>query len=146
MFFLTFSLSFLTYFYFFFISRTMDRGTKSWTSGSLKILLYLKGEGVRIVPCLLQQGLVHGAQLGLVALRVDLYLLEPDVLPEAQAHHIQVLTAITEGTGQLYESCNMPTFAHLSPGLYPVQADQKEVFFITFSVTKICCVHLDDTI
>lgn len=66
---------------------------------------YLKSEGIRVVPGLLQQGLMHGAQGGLVALRVDLDMLDPDILPEAQAHHIQVITTITEGTGQLDKHC-----------------------------------------
>lgn len=48
---------------------------------------------------------MHGVQGGLVALRVDLDMLDPDVLPEAQAHHIQVITTITEGTRQLHEHC-----------------------------------------
>lgn len=48
---------------------------------------------------------MHGAQAGLVALRVQLETVEPDVLPEAQAHHIQVVTTITEGTGQLHKHC-----------------------------------------
>lgn len=48
---------------------------------------------------------MHGAQGGLVALRVDLDMMDPDILPEAQAHHIQVITTITEGTGQLDKHC-----------------------------------------
>lgn len=64
---------------------------------------YLKGEGVRVVSGLLQQGLVHGAQAGLVALRVELDAVQPDVLPEAQAHHIQVIATVAEGTRQLHE-------------------------------------------
>lgn len=49
---------------------------------------------------------MHGVQGGLVALRVDLDMLDPDVLPEAQAHHIQVITTITEDTRQLHEHCD----------------------------------------
>lgn len=64
---------------------------------------YLEGEGIRVVSGLLQQGLVHGAQAGLVALGVKLDALEPDILPEAQAHHIQVFATIAEGTRQLHK-------------------------------------------
>lgn len=46
---------------------------------------------------------MHGAQAGLVALGVELDALEPDILPEAQAHHIQVFTTVTEGTRQLHK-------------------------------------------
>lgn len=70
---------------------------------------HLKSERVSVVPGLLQQGLVHGAQSGLVVLRVDLDMLDPDVLPEAQAHHIQVVTTIAEGTCQLHKHCQRTT-------------------------------------
>ena len=66
---------------------------------------YLESERIRVVSSLLHQGVVHGGQGGLVALGVDLDLLDPDVLPEAQAHHIQVVTTITEGTCQLHKHC-----------------------------------------
>lgn len=49
---------------------------------------YLESERIRVVSSLLHQGVMHGGQGGLVALGVDLDLLDPDVLPEAQAHHI----------------------------------------------------------
>lgn len=64
---------------------------------------HLKGERVGVVSGLLQQGFVHGAQAGLVALGVELEAAHPDVLPEAQAHHIQVIAPVTEGTGQLHK-------------------------------------------
>lgn len=48
---------------------------------------------------------MHLAQSGPVGLRVDLDTVDPDVLPEAQAHHIQVVTTITEGTCQLHKHC-----------------------------------------
>lgn len=69
------------------------------------MLPYLERERICVVSSLLQQGVVHGAQGGLVALGVDLDMLDPDVLPEAQAHHIQVVTTITEGTCQLHKHC-----------------------------------------
>lgn len=64
---------------------------------------YLKGERVRVVSGLLQQGFMHGFQAGLVALGVELVAVQPDILPEAQAHHIQVFTTVTEGTRQLHK-------------------------------------------
>lgn len=64
---------------------------------------YLKGERIRVVAGLLQQGFVHGAQAGLLALGVELEAVQPDILPEAQAHHVQVIAAVTEGTGQLHK-------------------------------------------
>ena len=72
-------------------------------------LPYVEGERVGVVPGLLHQGVVHDAQLGLVALRVDLDLLVPDVLPERQANHVQVLAAVAEGAGQLREHCHRQT-------------------------------------
>lgn len=64
---------------------------------------YLKGERIGVVSGLLHQGFVHGAQAGLVALGVELEAAQPDVLPEAQAHHIQVITTVTEGARQLHK-------------------------------------------
>lgn len=48
---------------------------------------------------------MHVAQGRLVALGVDLHVLDPDVLPEAQAHHIQVIAPVTESTRQLHKHC-----------------------------------------
>ena len=79
------------------------------TSVCAEALPYVEGERVGVVPGLLHQGVVHDAQLGLVALRVDLDLFVPDVLPERQANHVQVLTAIAEGAGQLHEHCHQQT-------------------------------------
>ncbi len=73
------------------------------------VLSYIKSESMCVVSGLLQQRIVHGSQCGLVALRVDLHVLDPDVLPEAQAHHIQVITAVTEGTCQLHKHCRHMT-------------------------------------
>lgn len=64
---------------------------------------YLEAEGIRVVSGLLQQGFMHGTQAGLVVLGVDLDAVQPDILPEAQAHHIQVFTTVTEGTRQLHK-------------------------------------------
>ncbi|TNN64263.1 hypothetical protein EYF80_025514 [Liparis tanakae] len=58
----------------------------------------LQGHGAR-------QGVVHFGQSGLVALRVDLDVRDPDVLPEAQAHHVQVVGAVPEGARQLHKHC-----------------------------------------
>lgn len=69
------------------------------------VMSYLKGERVRVVSALLHQSVVHVGQSGLVALWVDLDLMDPDVLPEAQAHHIQVVTTVAEGTCQLHKHC-----------------------------------------
>lgn len=66
---------------------------------------HLKGEGIRVVPSLLQQRVVHAAQGRLVAVRVDLDLLDPDVLPEAEAHHVQVVAAVAESARQLHKHC-----------------------------------------
>lgn len=74
-----------------------------YTTSSQISRLYLKGERVRVVSGLLQQGLVHGTQAGLVALGVELGAAQPDILPEAQAHHIQVIATVPEGTRQLHE-------------------------------------------
>lgn len=67
------------------------------------LVTHLKGEGVSVVPSLLQQGFVHGAQSRLVALGVDLNVGDPDVLPEAQTYHVQVVAAVTEGTHQVHK-------------------------------------------
>lgn len=70
---------------------------------------YLKAERVRSISGLLQQGFMHGGQSGLVTLRVDLDVLQPDVLPEAQPDHIQVITTVPEGARQLHENCKQRT-------------------------------------
>lgn len=75
---------------------------------------YLKGEGIRVVPSLLQQRVVHAAQGRLVALRVDLDLLDPDVLPEAEAHHVQVVAAVAEGARQLHKHCAGDTIRYFT--------------------------------
>lgn len=91
--------------------------TCGWTGWSLKPVsghvAYFKSESMRVVSSLLQQGVMHGAQGGLVALRVDLDVLDPDVLPEAQAHHIQVVATIAEGTRQLHKHCQ-----HITVGAF----------------------------
>lgn len=56
-----------------------------------------------VVPSLLQQHVVHGAHCRLVVLRVDLDVLDPDVLPEAEAHHVQVVAAVAESARQLHK-------------------------------------------
>lgn len=66
---------------------------------------YLKGEGIRVVPSLLQQHVMHAAQRRPVVLRVDLDMLDPDVLPEAEAHHVQVVAAVAERARQLHKHC-----------------------------------------
>lgn len=66
---------------------------------------YLKSERICVVSSLLQQGVMHVVQGGLVVLRVDLDTLDPDVLPEAQAHHVQVIATVAEGTRQLHKHC-----------------------------------------
>lgn len=81
----------------------------------LDIVSYLKSERICIVSSLLQQGVMHVVQGGLVVLRVDLYTLDPDVLPEAQAHHVQVIATVAEGTRQLHKHCgthiiDLPSF------------------------------------
>lgn len=48
---------------------------------------------------------MHGAEGGFVVLWVELVVVDPDVFPEAQTHHVQVIAAVTEGTGQLHEHC-----------------------------------------
>lgn len=40
-----------------------------------------------------------------MAVRVDLDLLDPDVLPEAEAHHVQVVAAVAESARQLHKHC-----------------------------------------
>lgn len=46
---------------------------------------------------------MHAAHCRLVAIWVDLDMLDPDVLPEAEAHHVQVVAAVAEGTRQLHK-------------------------------------------
>lgn len=88
---------------------------------------------------------MHGAQAGLVALRVELETVEPDVLPEAQAHHIQVFTTITEGTGQLHKHCQQ--YRSIRSLTSPDDSNWKRgVCYVTFSVSKIFGVQLYNTI
>lgn len=82
------------------ITLRWKRRSYSWR---LLTPTYLKGEGIRVVPSLLQQHLVHAALGRFVALRVDLDLFDPDVLPEAETHHVQVVAAIAEGARQLHK-------------------------------------------
>lgn len=104
---------------------------------------YLKGEGIRVVPSLLQQHLVHAVLGRLVALRVDLDMLDPDVLPEAEAHHVQVIAAIAEGARQLHihwpetKLVILPSHNNIS---------EATAASPTFPVSKVFCVQLDDAI
>lgn len=97
---------------------------------AFKPFTYVKGEGVRVVARLLQQGVVHLAEFRLGAVGVQLVLREPDVLPEAQAHHIQVLAAVTEGTCQLYENCPHKT-RHLL-FIQVTQQSKKYIFLLCY--------------
>lgn len=88
---------------------------------------------------------MHGAHSGLVALGVNLDVLDPDVLPEAQTHHIQVITTVTEGTRQLHKHCG-----HINRFLILLLSRQTtqlwkgmELFYdVTFSLSKIFGVQL----
>lgn len=69
-----------------------------------KVYGNVESEGMALLSCLLEQAVMHGSEGGfVVSSRVQLEVLEPDVFPEGQSNDIQVLTAITESTGQLHK-------------------------------------------
>ena len=55
-----------------------------------------------LVSTFLQEGILHGGVGWLAVPRGRVYLetLDPDVFPEGQAYHIQVIATIAEGQGQ----------------------------------------------
>lgn len=93
---------------------------------------------------------MHVAQGRLVALGVDLHVLDPDVLPEAQAHHIQVIAPVTESTRQLHKHCPHTTAGllfHCCASLTPVHdSTLRALCDVTFSVSKVFCVQLYDAV
>lgn len=95
---------------------------------------------------------MHGGQSGLVALRVDLDMLDPDVLPEAQTHHIQVVAAVAEGTCQLHKHCqhiivdSVFRYEFLMTRLGRVLKESGSFLDVTFPVSEVCWVQLDNTL
>lgn len=69
---------------------------------------------------------MHGAQAGLLAVGVELEAVQPDILPEAQAHDVQVITTVTEGTRQLHEDCTQ----HIITPVIDVTASALKAFSI----------------
>lgn len=112
----------------------------------LDIVSYLKSERICVVSSLLQQGVMHVVQGGLVVLRVDLDTLDPDVLPEAQAHHVQVIATVAEGTRQLHKHCGTHIIEDV-PSFITIREGKCGSFYdLTFSVSKVFCVQLDNTV
>lgn len=85
---------------------------------------------------------MHAALGRLVVLRVDLDLLDPDVLPEAEAHHVQVVAAIAEGARQLHKHWAGDTTCYLTQST----SQKLQQTTLTFPVSKVFCVQLDDAI
>lgn len=63
------------------------------------ILTHAESEGIPLLFTFLQKGILHGRVDVFLTRwrRIDLHPHCPDVFPEAQAHHIQVVATIAEG-------------------------------------------------
>ncbi len=67
---------------------------------------YIKSEGMTLVSSFLQESVVHICQGGFVAcIRIQLYLLNPDVFSKGKPNHVQVIATVAESAGQLNPNC-----------------------------------------
>lgn len=80
----------------------------------------LKGKGISLLSDLLQEEFLH-RRLGRVLPRgwVHLDALDPDVPPEGQPHHVQVVASVAEGAGQVDVDCKDQNIVRV-PGNYGV--------------------------
>lgn len=66
---------------------------------------HLEGEGLSLLSDFLHEEVNHLWLGGVASGGVNLDALDPDVSPEGQAHDIQVIASIAEGTGEVDEHC-----------------------------------------
>lgn len=66
----------------------------------------LKGKNISLLSDLPQEVFLHrGLRCVVPCGRVHLDALDPDVSPEGQAHHVQVITSVAEGAGEVDVHC-----------------------------------------
>lgn len=83
---------------------------------------------------------MHGAEGGFVVLWVELVVVDPDVFPEAQTHHVQVIAAVTEGTGQLHKHCRKKQNRQRSSSSYGRPGPGKK-WFVEFRECYLSCLQ-----